>query len=247
MGRIRTIKPEFTTNEELSSLPAETHLFAAGLLTYADDSGFFNANPGLVKAAIFPLRDTSVSIQTMLKQLSDIGYLRIGSTADGKSWGHIIKFSVHQYVNRPTPSKISNLPITWNNSVSGHGLFHDDSAQERKGKERNKDSAGGMSEDEKQNKNNLPHWIKTESWEAFIEMRKKIKKPMTDHAKNLAIAKLGRFLAEGYDPNAILDNSVLHDWQGLFPPKEKPKKQYIALSPTADNWALAQIPPENDL
>jgi hypothetical protein len=39
MGRIRTIKPEFTQDEELSTLHCETHLFAAGLLCYADDFG----------------------------------------------------------------------------------------------------------------------------------------------------------------------------------------------------------------
>lgn len=72
MGRIRTIKPEFWTNESLSALSAETHMLAAALLNYADDEGYFNANPGLVKAACSPLRESSVSTHTQLKRLAEI-------------------------------------------------------------------------------------------------------------------------------------------------------------------------------
>jgi hypothetical protein len=136
MGRIRSIKPEFTQDEELSSLPAETHLLAAGLLCYSDDDGYFNANHGLVKAAIFPLRESSLSIHDILTQLANIGFIRLGTAADGKHYGHVVKFTEHQRVNRPTPSKIKGLPIQWENSVSTHGGLSEDSLPERKGKER---------------------------------------------------------------------------------------------------------------
>jgi hypothetical protein len=135
MGRIRTIKPEFTQDEELSSLPAETHLFAAGLLCYSDDDGYFNAHHALVKAAIFPLREPSVSPHDMLNQLAKIGFIRLGTTADGKHYGRVVKFTEHQRVNRPTPSKIKALAIRWAESVRTHGAITEDSLPERKGKE----------------------------------------------------------------------------------------------------------------
>lgn len=135
MGRIRTIKPEFTQDEELSSLPAETHLFAAGLLCYSDDDGYFNAHHALVKAAIFPLRESSVSPRDMLNQLAKIGFIRLGTTADGKHYGQVVKFTEHQRVNRPTPSKIKALAIQWGESVRTHGTLTEDSLPERKGKE----------------------------------------------------------------------------------------------------------------
>jgi hypothetical protein len=135
MGRIRTIKPEFTQDEELSSLPAETHLLAAGLLCYSDDDGYFNSNHGLVKAAVFPLRETSVSIHDMLTQLANIGFVRLGTAADGKNYGQVVKFTEHQRVNRPTPSKINQLPIKWKESVSTHGSLTEGSLPEGKGKE----------------------------------------------------------------------------------------------------------------
>lgn len=135
MGRIRTVKPEFFTDEELSSLAEITHLFAAGLLCYADDEGYFNANEGLVKAAIFPLRECSVSVHDMLTHLVGTGYLCLGVTSDGKRWGRVVNFSIHQRVNRPTPSKISNLHIKWEGVVITHPQLTEDSLPEGKGRE----------------------------------------------------------------------------------------------------------------
>lgn len=113
MGRIRTIKPEFFIDEELSSLDAETHLLAAGLLCYADDYGYFNANPGLIKAAVFALREPSGNIPEMLRRLQEIGYIYSGKTPEGKQVGRIVKFAEHQRVSHPSPSKIKDLAVKW--------------------------------------------------------------------------------------------------------------------------------------
>lgn len=112
MARIRTIKPEFTKDEDLSSLPAEAHLFAAGLLCEADDYGYFNANPKLLQAAIFPLRETSVSVPEILQKLSEIGFIELLNGSDGKRYGRVVKFLQHQRVSHPTPSKIAPLVST---------------------------------------------------------------------------------------------------------------------------------------
>jgi hypothetical protein len=117
MGRIRTIKPEFFQDEELSALSIETHMLAAGLLCYADDYGYFNANSGLIRAAIFPLRELSREIPEMMKSLADIEYIVLGVAADGKRYGQICKFQKHQKVSHPTPSKIEPLRINW--EISG--------------------------------------------------------------------------------------------------------------------------------
>lgn len=112
MPRIRSIKPGFTADEELSSLDAETHLLAVGLICYADDEGYFNANPGLVKGAIFPLRGELVKFSTMLEDLARIGYLQLGSL-EGKQYGRIVNFDKHQRVSHAQKSLIKPLPIKW--------------------------------------------------------------------------------------------------------------------------------------
>lgn len=133
MGRIRTIKPEFWTDEDLASVSECACLLAIGLLNHADDEGYFRANPALIRAAVFPLREPSVSIHGMLSELSDMGFVRLFEGADGKQYGEIINFLEHQRINRPTPSKIRGLCRLTEDSVSPHGGLA--AGKERKGRE----------------------------------------------------------------------------------------------------------------
>ena len=80
---------------------------------------------------------------------------------------------------------------------------------------------------------NLPDWLPKESWAGYVEMRRKIKKPMTDRAAQLRINDLEKFKDTGQDVAAILDQSTASSWTDLYPPKEKPR---AAAQPTAQNW-----------
>lgn len=144
MARIRTIKPEFWKHEDLSALPEATHMLAGALLNHSDDEGYFRANPGLVKAECCPLREPSVSVQDSLKQLAQIGYLKLGVGQDGKRYGRIVTFDEHQRVNRPTPSKIKELNVAWEDSLITHTQLTESSPLERKGKEQGKEGNGVM-------------------------------------------------------------------------------------------------------
>ena len=62
----------------------------------------------------------------------------------------------------------------------------------------------------------------------YLEMRKQIKKPMTDRAVELAIKKLEELSALPFSDSMdndlaiqILNQSVMNSWQGLFPLKEQ--------------------------
>ena len=66
----------------------------------------------------------------------------------------------------------------------------------------------------------LPDWIPLETWNAFIDMRKRIKKPATDFAKKLIVGKLEKFKAQGQDVVAILEKSITSGWQDVFELKE---------------------------
>lgn len=107
MGRIRTIKPEFHAHEELSALPPETHLFAGALVNYADDEGYFNANPVLVKAGTNPLRGDKTPVTEMLAQLERVEYIEV-RRCGLKHYGKVINFEVHQRVSHASPSKIKS-------------------------------------------------------------------------------------------------------------------------------------------
>jgi hypothetical protein len=76
----------------------------------------------------------------------------------------------------------------------------------------------------------LPDWIPQEAWNEFVAMRKKKKKPLTEYATKLAIKKLEGFRSQGQNVEDILNNSIFHEWEGLFavaPPRSshsKPEK-----------------------
>ena len=67
----------------------------------------------------------------------------------------------------------------------------------------------------------LPDWINSEAWEGFIEMRRKIKAPLTERGITLTLNKLALMRMEGFDPNLSLDESTMRCWRGVFPQGQK--------------------------
>lgn len=63
----------------------------------------------------------------------------------------------------------------------------------------------------------LPDWVPSECWAAFVEMRQRIRKPMTTKAKELSLAKLDALRNGGHDPRAVLEYAVMSSNQGLWP------------------------------
>lgn len=62
--------------------------------------------------------------------------------------------------------------------------------------------------------------------DGFVEMRKKINKPLTEKAMQLAINKLKELSDSERTQIAIINESVIHNWQSFYPLKqqEKPKQ-----------------------
>lgn len=67
----------------------------------------------------------------------------------------------------------------------------------------------------------LPAWLPEEAWAAYLEMRKKCKKPATAWAERLALSELFKIKAAGHDPMDSLNQSILRCWTDFYPPKEK--------------------------
>lgn len=65
----------------------------------------------------------------------------------------------------------------------------------------------------------LPDWIPVDAWAAYEETRRRLRKPMTDRARELAIAKLDEIRGKGHDVRAVIEASVMNGWTGLFEPK----------------------------
>ncbi len=217
MARIRTIKPDFWRDESLASVSPEAALLAIGLLNHADDEGYFNAHPKLIESDIFPLRELSSTITVMIDELHRIGYIELYKGCDGKRYGHICNFAKHQVINKKNPSKIKDLCEVLDDS--GMATVVLPVGMERNGKEKEEEIKVAKAPVV------LPDWIPLETWEAFLAMRKKIKKPPTDYAIKLIIDKLTKFKDSGQDVKKILEKSITAGWQDVFEIVEKPMFQ----------------------
>lgn len=71
----------------------------------------------------------------------------------------------------------------------------------------------------------LPDWVPKQSWGDFVEMRKKIRKPLTVAAMWLAVRDLEKLRGKGYDVIEIINQSILNSWSGFFPLKENYKNK----------------------
>lgn len=71
----------------------------------------------------------------------------------------------------------------------------------------------------------LPDWVPAAEWTDYAAMREGMAKgrqpkPWTPSVAQKAIEALGRLVQQGQDPAAVLDQSVLEGWRGLYPIKE---------------------------
>lgn len=74
----------------------------------------------------------------------------------------------------------------------------------------------------------------------YIDFRKKIKKPMTDRAIELAMSKLDKMSGGDNDVAIqILEQSILNGWQALYPLKNDGQKREKSVEDYVDEWRNA--------
>jgi hypothetical protein len=102
--RIRSIKPEFYSSEDIAALDWPTRLLFIGLWSYVDDNGVGRDNEKLILADLFPLednpRDTLAIVSRGLQQLETQGMLA-RYTVDGKPFLYVNAWEKHQKIDRP--------------------------------------------------------------------------------------------------------------------------------------------------
>jgi hypothetical protein len=62
----------------------------------------------------------------------------------------------------------------------------------------------------------LPPWLPENIWEEFLKHRRRISKPLTDYGQCLAIQELDKLREAGQDPVAVVNQTILLGWAGLF-------------------------------
>jgi len=79
----------------------------------------------------------------------------------------------------------------------------------------------------------VPDWIPEEAWNNWISFRR-TKGGITEHAKNLCISNLEKLRKQGHDPVAVINQSIMQGWAGLFPLRADAQAESSNAVP---NWA----------
>lgn len=102
MARIRTIKPEFWTSEQVVECSRDARLLFIGLWTFADDSGINPASLQRIRMQVFPGDDLSLDeIRALIKELLAVRLIE-EYDVEGRAYWRITGFSQHQRIDQPT-------------------------------------------------------------------------------------------------------------------------------------------------
>jgi hypothetical protein len=136
MARIRSIKPDFWTDEKITECSLSARLLFIGTWNFADDRGNLPRSTKKLKMQIFPGDD--IDCEPLVQELIDHGLL-IEYSVNGEKFLHIKGFLKHQKINRP--SKNGLVPEY---SESAHETLTESSLTEKeKEKEKEKKISSG--------------------------------------------------------------------------------------------------------
>lgn len=110
--RIRTLKPEFWSDETICSLPRDVRLTAIALISAADDRGRLEYSAAAIRGYAFPRdRLTDRRVQGWIERLVAAG-VALNYTPDSFPWAYLWlpKFWRHQVINRPSESLLPAHP-----------------------------------------------------------------------------------------------------------------------------------------
>lgn len=212
MARIRSIKPEFWTSEQIVECSTSARLLFIGMWSFADDGGNLPASFKTLKMQIFPA--DNIDVEPLVAELFSVGLL-IEYTVNSRNYWNITGWH-HQKIDRPTykyPRLDEGKIVQY--STSPRRALDEPSTTERRGEDIDKDIDNYLSiavgEDEREPENIQIKKIgrKTEDLELLAEVGEgwndlaaSLRLPqigkLTESRKNLVLAR-AKELVSDYD------------------------------------------------
>ncbi len=204
MARIRTIKPEFFTSEDIVSMSPLARLFYVGLWCEADRLGRMEWKPLTFKMRYLP--GDQCDVPTLANELIERG-LVVLYEVDGKKYAEIPTFTEHQVINNreaesPNPARVGHASCTRAPRVEAEGK------EGREGKERKEEKEEHRREDDPTPQNDSEKEQKP----------KRMKKPTVDEVREFCREHNLRMDAEAfiahYDSNGWkVGKNPMVDWK----------------------------------
>lgn len=209
----RIIKESITTSATLAKLSDSEERHFWRLIVQADDFGYLDARPEVIRARAYPMMLDTVSLQeaeSRTQALVGTGLLHL-FTFDGKRYGHFPTWDNHQQKR----AKYSKYPQVESCDIHcNHVLAYVPETLDIRSEtldirsEKRDESADAPFV--------LPEWVNQSLWESFLEMRKKARAAPTQRAIALLVKDMERLKAEGNNLDAVLEQSIKNNWKGLF-------------------------------
>lgn len=120
MARIRTVKPDYWTDERVGECSVSARLLFIACWNFADDHGGLDRSSKQLKAQAFPY--DSIDCEPLVQELLKFGLL-IEYAVNGKNYLHVKGFRKHQKVEKPAKPRV---PV-YDDSVKSRGVLPESS------------------------------------------------------------------------------------------------------------------------
>lgn len=237
MADKRMFSKTIIDSDAFLDMPQTTQLLYFHLSMRADDDGFINNPKSIMRYVKCSEDDIKILITKKFIIPFESGIVVI------KHW------KIHNYIakDRYTETKYKDekalLNFDENNAYTTNSTSYTEciqpvyelSTQVRLGKDRlGKDSIG---KDRKDIVAYVPDELLNLTILKFIEMRKKIKAPITDYGIELVIKKLDKMASDNDTKIQILNQSIESSWKGIFELKENKKSSTDQYAKDLEEWA----------
>ena len=228
----RIIKESIRTSDSINQLSWFEECLFYRLIVSCDDYGRFDGRPAIIKGSCFPLKDgvTTKNINNALSRLASAGLVK-RYVVDGKPYLSLSTWEQHQSIRAkkskypgPDEGQLNTSEYNCNQMNADAPVIQSNPNPIRE----SESESESYSEDPRVNA----------ALEEFAKFRKQIKKPMTERAKQLAISKLQKMTDDVEEQIAIIDQSIMNGWQGLFPLK-KESNEHREKPNVFDEWRNA--------
>ena len=244
MARRRMFSLDIIDTDLFIEMPQSSRLLYYELCMRADDDGFVGSPKKIQKMVGCSDDDFKVLITKKFIIPFDTGIVVI------RHW------KIHNYIQKDRYKETIYLNEKKQLNQEENGMYteciqdgYEMDTQVRLGKDSiDKDSIDKSKKEKKKketdfdkliNENFTDEELKNTIYE-FIKMRKAIKKPLTTRGLELMIKKLYTLTTNIDEQIQILNNSIMNNWQGIFPLKKNNKNTKGSIEGFYDMWKEAK-------